>query len=154
MPFSSMDVEPFIQNLSLFFDMCHRIPHNFNDAFEIGELTMRNNDNPFKTKRLLVWEDGMCNNPTLNMSLEKTLFPFLFPHGYGAYDGIGGLLPYLKQRMSTLFSVFYIISTIFTLHVPSATSNSTTKCYKTFMFGEKCTKIKTPTSSMVKNWCF
>ncbi len=54
MPFSSMDVEPFIQNLSLFFDMCHRIPHNFNDAFEIGELTMRNNDNPFKTKRLLV----------------------------------------------------------------------------------------------------
>jgi hypothetical protein len=40
------------------------------------------------------------------MSLEKTLFPFLFPHGCGAYDGIGGLLPYLKYRMSTLFSIF------------------------------------------------
>jgi hypothetical protein len=38
----------------------------------------------------------MCTNPALNMSLEKTLFPFLFPHGCGAYDGIGGLLPYLK----------------------------------------------------------
>jgi hypothetical protein len=35
-PFSSMDVEPFIQNLSLFFDMCPGIPHNFDDAFEIG----------------------------------------------------------------------------------------------------------------------
>jgi hypothetical protein len=40
------------------------------------------------------------------MSLEKALFPFLFPHGCGAYDGIGGLLLYLKQRMSTLFSIF------------------------------------------------
>jgi hypothetical protein len=31
-----MDVEPFIQKLSLLFDMRPRIPHNFNDAFEIG----------------------------------------------------------------------------------------------------------------------
>jgi hypothetical protein len=91
-----MDVELFIQNLSLFFDMHPEIPHNFDDAFEIGELTMRNNYNPFKTKRLLVQKDGMCINPALNMSLENTLFPFLFPHGCGAYDGIGGLLPYLK----------------------------------------------------------
>jgi hypothetical protein len=45
---------------------------------------MRNNDNPFKTRRLLVWEDGMCTNPTLSMLLEKALFLFLFPHGCGA----------------------------------------------------------------------
>jgi hypothetical protein len=105
-PFSSMDVEPFIQNLSLLFNMNLGIPHNFDDAFEIGKVTMCNNDNPFKTERLLVQEDGMCTNPTLNMTLEKALFPFLFPHGCGAYDGIGGLLLYLKQRMSTLFFVF------------------------------------------------
>ena len=94
--FSSMDVEPFIQNISLLFDMHLGIPYNFDDAFEIGELTMCNNDNPFKIDRLLVREDGMCTNPTLNMSFENALFPFLFPHGCGAYDGIGGLLPYLK----------------------------------------------------------
>ncbi len=82
--------------MSLFFDTCLKILNNFDDVFEIEELTMCNNDNPFKTKRLLVQEDGMCTNPTLNMSLEKTLFPFLFPHGCGAYDGIGGLLPYLN----------------------------------------------------------
>jgi hypothetical protein len=105
-PFSSMDVEPFIQNLSLLFDMHPGIPHNFDDAFEIRELTMCNKDNPFKIKRLLVREDDMCTNPTLNMSLEKALFPFLFPHGCGAYDGIGGLLFYLKQIMSALFFVF------------------------------------------------
>jgi hypothetical protein len=86
--------------------MCPKILHNFDDAFEIRELTRRNNDNPFKIERLLVQEDGICTNPTLNMSLEKTLFPFLFPHGCGACDGIGGLLPYLKQIMSTLFFVF------------------------------------------------
>jgi hypothetical protein len=57
---------------------------------------MRNNGNLFKIERLLVQEDGMCTNPTSNMSLQKTLFPFLFPHQCGAYDGIGGLLPYLK----------------------------------------------------------
>jgi hypothetical protein len=91
-----MDVEPFIQNLSLFFDTCPEIPHNFDDVFEIEELIMHNNDNPFKTERLLVQEDGMCTNLALNMSLEKALFPFVFPHGCGAYDGIGGLLPYLK----------------------------------------------------------
>jgi hypothetical protein len=86
------------------------------------------------------------------MSLEKALLPILFPNGCGAYDGIGGLLPYLKQIMSTIFFYFYIISTILTLDVPSATScNSTIECYKTFMFGERCTKIKMPTSSMVRN---
>jgi len=95
-PFSSMNVEPFIQKFLLPFDMHPKIPHSFDDAFEIGELTMHNNDNPFKTKRLLVREDDMCTNPTLNMSLEKTLFPFLFPHGCGAYNGISGLFPYLK----------------------------------------------------------
>ncbi len=35
-PFSSMVVEPFIQNLSLFFDMHPRILYNFDDAVEIG----------------------------------------------------------------------------------------------------------------------
>jgi hypothetical protein len=112
-PFSSMDVEPFIQNLSLLFNMCPGIPHNFDDAFEIGELTMRNNDNTFKIERLLVRENGMCTNPTLNMSFEKTLFPFLFPHECGAYDGIGGLLLYLKEIMFTLFYVFTLCFKMF-----------------------------------------
>jgi hypothetical protein len=64
---------------------------------------MRNNDNTFKIERLLVREDGMCINPALNISFEKTFFPFLFPHGCGAYDGIGGLLPYLKQKSLNYF---------------------------------------------------
>jgi hypothetical protein len=101
------------KNLSLFFDIRLEIPYNFDDVFEIGELTTHNNDNPFKIERLLVQENGMCTNPTLNMSFENALFPFLFPHGCGAYDGINGLLPYLKQRMSTLFFVFTLCFKMF-----------------------------------------
>ncbi len=145
-----MDVKPFIKKNSLFFYVHLIIPYNFDDAFAIVKLNMHNNDNPFKTKRLLVREDGMCTNPTLNMSLEKALFPFLFPHGCGAYDGISGLLPYLKQIMFTIFYI-YIIFAILTFGVPSAISNSTIECYKTFMFGEGCTRVKTPTSSMFIN---
>jgi hypothetical protein len=38
------------------------------------------------------------------MTLELNLFSFLFPHGYGAYDGKMSIHEYLKFRMSTLFS--------------------------------------------------
>jgi len=65
--FSSMDVDPFIQKISLLFGMCPGFPHNFDDAFEIGELIMRNNVIPFKTERLLVREDGMCTNPACHL---------------------------------------------------------------------------------------
>ncbi len=53
-PSPNMDVEPFIQKISLFFYMHFIIPHNFDDAFEIGELTVCNNDNPVKIKKILV----------------------------------------------------------------------------------------------------
>jgi hypothetical protein len=43
------------------------------------------------------------------MSLEKTLFPFLFPHGCGAYDVIGGLMPYFKPENVYIIFYFYII---------------------------------------------
>ena len=42
------------------------------------------------------------------MTLESTLFPFLFPHGIGAYDGRTTLSEYMKYRMSTLFSPFIL----------------------------------------------
>ncbi len=34
------------------------------------------------------------------------LFPFLFLHGHGAYDGIISFNEYLKYRMTALFSPF------------------------------------------------
>jgi hypothetical protein len=34
------------------------------------------------------------------------LFPFLLPHGHGAYDGIISFNEYLKYKMTALFSSF------------------------------------------------
>jgi hypothetical protein len=44
------------------------------------------------------------------------------------------------------------VSKFFTiLMMPLKLENLTIECYKTFIFGKGCTKIKTPTSSMVRN---
>ncbi len=40
------------------------------------------------------------------ITLETTLFPFLFPQGEGAYDGRISLNDYFKYRMSMLFFPF------------------------------------------------
>ena len=40
------------------------------------------------------------------LTLETALFPFLFPHGHGAYDGKITFFEHLKYSMETLFSSF------------------------------------------------
>jgi hypothetical protein len=49
---------------------------------------------------------NILNTNIGGMTLESALFPFLFPHGNGAYDGRTTLSEYLKYRMNTLFSPF------------------------------------------------
>jgi hypothetical protein len=44
--------------------------------------------------------------PSLHLTLETALFPFLFPFGTGAYDGAVTLCNYLRMRMRMFFSVF------------------------------------------------
>ena len=41
-----------------------------------------------------------------SITVEKALFPFLFPHGDGAFDGRTTLNTYLRMRMLQAFSVF------------------------------------------------
>jgi hypothetical protein len=48
---------------------------------------------------------GLQDN-TKNIIKKNSLFPFLFPHGYGAYDGKITIHKYLKFQMSSLFSSF------------------------------------------------
>jgi hypothetical protein len=92
----------------------------------------------------------MWANPTLNMSFEKHYFHSYFHIDVGHMTELVVFALFETKNVYIIF-YFYIISTILTLDVPSAKNNSTIECYKTFMFGQKCTKIKTPTSSMVKN---
>jgi hypothetical protein len=54
-------------------------------------------------EKLIVWSNGLQDN-TKSITFKFILFPFLFPHGYGAYDGKITIREYLKFQMSSLFS--------------------------------------------------
>jgi hypothetical protein len=41
-----------------------------------------------------------------SLFLEMALFPFLFPHGHGDYNGKTHFNEYLKYRMNALLSPF------------------------------------------------
>jgi hypothetical protein len=56
-------------------------------------------------EQLITWYNGLRDNTTSIIS-DLSLFPFLFPHGHGAYDGKISIHEYLKFCMNTLFSPF------------------------------------------------
>jgi len=56
-------------------------------------------------EQLITWYNGLQDN-VANITLELSLFPFLFPHGHDAYDDKISIHEYLKFCMSTLFSPF------------------------------------------------
>jgi hypothetical protein len=56
-------------------------------------------------EQLITWYNGLQDNTT-SIILDLSLFPFLFPHGHGAYDGKISIHEYLKFCMNTLFSPF------------------------------------------------
>jgi hypothetical protein len=49
--------------------------------------------------------NGLQDNTT-SITSDFCLFPCLFPHGYGAYNGKISIHEYLKFYMNTLFSPF------------------------------------------------
>ncbi len=54
----------------------------------------------------IVVRETTLNIKKQSLSLEMALFPILFPHGHGAYDGIIAFNEYLKYKMTALFSPF------------------------------------------------
>jgi len=68
-------------------------------------MTRRLHKNEVCHENLIVWFNGFQNN-TKNIDLEIILFPFLFPHGNGAYDGKITIHKCFKFQMSSLFSSF------------------------------------------------
>jgi hypothetical protein len=54
-------------------------------------------------EKLIVWSNGLQDN-IKSITLKINSFPFLFPHGYGAYDGKITICEYLNFQMSSLFS--------------------------------------------------
>jgi hypothetical protein len=52
----------------------------------MGNMKKWLKNNEIFNEQLLIWCDGSQNNVT-SITLKLSLFPFLFSHGHGAYDG-------------------------------------------------------------------
>jgi hypothetical protein len=101
--FESMYVIDEITNLSyLHLNSQHHINRNF---FIMRNVTKRLHKSEVCHEKIIVQSNGLQDNTT-NITLEISLFPFLFPHGYDAYDGKITIHEYLKFQMSSLSSSF------------------------------------------------
>jgi hypothetical protein len=103
-----MSVEDSIHNLTMLFDMCNTQGSKKNsNYYTIGNVCKRlNNEN--KLCEAITFRSSTLNSSTHYMTLEYTLFPFLFPHGHGWYDSNCTFNEYIKHRMSSLFSPFIL----------------------------------------------
>jgi hypothetical protein len=54
----------------------------------------------------ITFQRNILNSSTHSMTLEYALFPFLFLHGHGWYDGNYTFNEYMKYGMATLFLPF------------------------------------------------
>ena len=105
--FPTMSVPSAVYDLTILFDMRDTAQHNkHNDFFVIGDIHRREaSENGIPSESIAFRSDTM-NIEKYGLTLETALFPFLFPHGHGAYDGKTTFFEYLKYRMETLFSPF------------------------------------------------
>jgi hypothetical protein len=102
--FESMHVDDEIQNLSLLFYLHFNSQHSINKYFFIMQnMTKQLHKNKVCHEKLIVQSNGLQDN-TKNITLEISLFPFLFPHGHGVYDGKIKIHEHLNFRMSSSFS--------------------------------------------------
>jgi hypothetical protein len=102
--FESMHVDDEIQNLSLLFYLHFNSQHPINKYFFImPNMTKQLHKNKVCHETNIVQSSGLQDN-TKNITLEVSLFPFLFPHGHGAYDDKIKIHEYLNFRMSSPFS--------------------------------------------------
>jgi hypothetical protein len=107
MSFSNMDVPRDVYDLALLFDMRTQTqPTKHADFFTIENVHLRNGSRSDIRGEPITFRRNTLNVEMEGMTLETALFPFLFPHGHGAYDGRTTHSEYLKYRMSTLFSPF------------------------------------------------
>ena len=105
--FSHMNIPQEVYDLALLFDMrTQERPRKHVDFHSIGNVHLRNGTGSDKRGETIAFRNNTVNANIGGMTLESALFPFLFPHANGAYDGRTTLSEYLKYRMSTLFSPF------------------------------------------------
>jgi hypothetical protein len=82
-----MNVEDFVHNLTLLFDMRNTQGSKKNlNYYRIGN-DCRRQDNENKLCEAITFRSSTLSSSTYYMTLDYAMFPFLFLHGYGWYDG-------------------------------------------------------------------
>ncbi|MCO5579219.1 hypothetical protein L7F22_033073 [Adiantum nelumboides] len=59
-----------------------------------------------RTTRFRYNEMPASSSDIHDVTIEMAMFPFLFPHGHGHYNGEVGFSEYIKMRIGTLFSIY------------------------------------------------
>ena len=106
MSFSHMNVPHEVYDLALLFDITQEGPKKHVDILSIGNVHLRNNIGSNKRDEPIAFINNTLNTNIGGMIIGSALFPILFPHRTGDYDGRTTLSKYLKYPMSTLFSPF------------------------------------------------
>lgn len=104
-PLALMGADVVREVLSTYVDatpMASTLPPKLNDIYTIGSLTLRDG---LRTCMLRVTTHGYSVDD-LEMSVETSLFPFLFAFGTGAWNGALRLYQYCHMRFAAFFSVF------------------------------------------------
>ena len=91
---------------SLFNKHTQEGPKKHVDIHSIRNVHLQNGLGFDKREEPIAFRNNTLNANTGGMTLESALFPFLFPHGIGAYNGQTTSSEYLKYHMSTLFFFF------------------------------------------------
>jgi hypothetical protein len=68
-------------------------------------MTKQLHKNKICHEKLIAQSNGLQDN-TKYITLEIILFPFLFPHGHGAYDGKITIHEYLIFLMNSSFTLY------------------------------------------------
>jgi hypothetical protein len=98
--FPTMSVPSTVYDSTILFDMRSTAQHKkHNDFYTIGDIHRRGALEDGIPSEPIAFRSDTMNIDGCGITLENALFPFLFPHGHGSYDGKIIFFEYIKYRM-------------------------------------------------------
>lgn len=110
-----------VYDLTILFDMRDIAPHNKHNNFYVIDDIHRRNSSEIGIPRepIVFWSDTI-NMKKSGITLENTLFSFLFSHKHGAYDEKNNIFLIHKISHGNNVLSFILIQTVLTMYVRRA----------------------------------
>ena len=107
--FPTMCVPSTVYDLTILFHMRNTTPHKKqNDFYVIGDIHRCDASDHGIPNEPIAFRSDTMNIDRCVLTLENALFPFLFSHRHGSYDGKITFSEYIKYRMETMFTPFIL----------------------------------------------